>query len=655
MATAPPIAGPLPRDLAAWANPSGRKVRRSADAFLNRALILTRGRREWEAGTLTDEGRARLARALVVYLRDEARAAAELFRDGQLSERQWRDRIAEITGAGSIATTFALQGHRRLNRDDLAELESAIADQVAYLNRFVRQVERGEVPIDGRIVSRSLNYATSPWSAAQVAARSRAARLGFTQERNVLGPAEHCPGCLAEAAKGWQPIGTLVPIGERNCRVGCRCRYEFRGKGARPPAASVTRRPRPAPPPPPTPAVDPSWPPPAGSGADPAVLAARRAWAEARRDRLIADLDDADRRILAGGSRDGREAIADELTRLNGWFNQTKDNPWLIPPGPIRDRVRVYMAGEGGEKLRAIAAVGESLDRLAAEQAEAEAESRRLFGEATAGASPRRRRELRVAIEDADRRAAELGRRYRDALSARNDAAHDVLVVPPAERATLGFGASRRAVSLDVRPDRPSGGLDPVDPTSRADASIRSAREWLELRTRAAGSIPIDTAVGQIRPGDRRRAYATQDGSLVALDREDSADVAAHEFGHILDARLRTGFAGESALARSREFLAARVGDERPRKLADLFPDAGYAADEMGREDEFLAAFREGYPHSVEAARKRAFYAGKDYGPAATEILALGVEELYAHPVQFVRGDPEYAAFVLGILDGSLR
>lgn len=225
----PTLADPTPRDLRGWADPSARKVRTSADALLNRAVILTRTRRDWEAGTLTDEGRARLARALVVYLRDEARAAAELFASGQLTERQWRDRLAEITGAGAVATTFALQGHRRINRDDAEELRSAIEGQFRYLTRFVNQVAVGAVPIDGRIVGRSLLYATSAWSAAQAAARSRAART-WTQERSVLGPADHCPGCLQAAAMGWRPIGTITPIGERDCRVNCRCRWEFRGR-----------------------------------------------------------------------------------------------------------------------------------------------------------------------------------------------------------------------------------------------------------------------------------------------------------------------------------------------------------------------------------------------------------------------------------------
>jgi hypothetical protein len=54
---------------------------------------------------------------------------------------------------------------------------------------------------------------------------------GFEEARSVLHPADHCPGCLVEAEKGWQPIGAMVPIGERDCKGNCRCTVEYRRSG----------------------------------------------------------------------------------------------------------------------------------------------------------------------------------------------------------------------------------------------------------------------------------------------------------------------------------------------------------------------------------------------------------------------------------------
>lgn len=54
------------------------------------------------------------------------------------------------------------------------------------------------------------------------------ANRGYVEERSVLGIADHCDGCLAEAGKGWRPIGTLLPIGGRDCKARCRCHFEYR-------------------------------------------------------------------------------------------------------------------------------------------------------------------------------------------------------------------------------------------------------------------------------------------------------------------------------------------------------------------------------------------------------------------------------------------
>jgi hypothetical protein len=51
---------------------------------------------------------------------------------------------------------------------------------------------------------------------------------GKTEEENQLHPAEHCQSCLDEAARGWVPIGTLIPIGQRDCLGRCRCTISYR-------------------------------------------------------------------------------------------------------------------------------------------------------------------------------------------------------------------------------------------------------------------------------------------------------------------------------------------------------------------------------------------------------------------------------------------
>lgn len=52
--------------------------------------------------------------------------------------------------------------------------------------------------------------------------------------RTILGKCRHCNQCPQEARKGWSDRFTLIPIGERECRFSCCCRYEYSDSLAKP-------------------------------------------------------------------------------------------------------------------------------------------------------------------------------------------------------------------------------------------------------------------------------------------------------------------------------------------------------------------------------------------------------------------------------------
>ena len=83
-----------------------------------------------------------------------------------------------------------------------------------------------------RVVQRCGLYAESGHTTFERARFSMAKAAGATQARNVLGANErHCSGpgsCLAETARGWQPLGALSLPGERLCLVNCWCTMEYR-------------------------------------------------------------------------------------------------------------------------------------------------------------------------------------------------------------------------------------------------------------------------------------------------------------------------------------------------------------------------------------------------------------------------------------------
>lgn len=58
--------------------------------------------------------------------------------------------------------------------------------------------------------------------------RRIAVQNGAELERRVLDArAQHCDCCIEQAGLGWQPVGTLEPIGNCTCDNNCRCHFEY--------------------------------------------------------------------------------------------------------------------------------------------------------------------------------------------------------------------------------------------------------------------------------------------------------------------------------------------------------------------------------------------------------------------------------------------
>lgn len=198
-------------------------------------------------------------------LRDAGRSARlwEAWRERRLDDGQVRRLLDRVVGSAS--TTFRtvtsslangtekLKGWFRTMRQgvtahvfagslavfgpdprpvDLRETEAAVVKQLEYLWGFRDAIREGRQLLTGAEARAEL-YARAVWGEAQNLARKKAHRDGFTQERRVLGVADHCqnsgvPGCLEQAALRWQPIGVLVPISATTCRSRCHCHFEFR-------------------------------------------------------------------------------------------------------------------------------------------------------------------------------------------------------------------------------------------------------------------------------------------------------------------------------------------------------------------------------------------------------------------------------------------
>lgn len=156
------------------------------------------------------------------------RALAEQYREGRISLAEWESSMRGVIKSSHLSSmALARGGWQHMDAAAYGRAGRVIRDQYAYLSRFAAQLASGEAVPDGRMVRRMEMYLQSARTAYHATERQEMALRGLTHERNVLAPADHCPGCLEADAMGWVPIGTLPPVGQRDCLSRCKCSVEY--------------------------------------------------------------------------------------------------------------------------------------------------------------------------------------------------------------------------------------------------------------------------------------------------------------------------------------------------------------------------------------------------------------------------------------------
>lgn len=162
------------------------------------------------------------------------KALTEQFRSRALTLGEWETRMRVELKALHLAAARAAKGGRaQMTAADYGRVGQALRTQYRYLRRFADEVQSGKQLPDGSMASRALLY---PEAARSVSYQSTLARemrrRGYDQERNVLDrEAAHCQGpgsCPDITKRGWQPIGTLPPLGTRPCMVKDKCHVQYR-------------------------------------------------------------------------------------------------------------------------------------------------------------------------------------------------------------------------------------------------------------------------------------------------------------------------------------------------------------------------------------------------------------------------------------------
>jgi hypothetical protein len=181
------------------------------------------------------EGRAvlaeRVAGELGKYLdRGEARYMTEMLQQGGMSMTQWQKQMRQLVKDNHLIAYAAERGGwQNMTQSDYGRVGAIVKYHYGRLDDWAQQLHYGVAPRDGRMLARADLYEEAAYSTYAAMDHRSAALAGLTEEFSDLEQsAQNCQGCIEANAMGWQPFGTIPPIGQRDCGARCRCTWRFR-------------------------------------------------------------------------------------------------------------------------------------------------------------------------------------------------------------------------------------------------------------------------------------------------------------------------------------------------------------------------------------------------------------------------------------------
>jgi hypothetical protein len=194
-----------------------------------------------QAGRFTDaSGRfisdARV-RAVVDAVADQASermaAASQALLEGRSSLAAWQmDMMTTIKQAHVATGVIAHGGEQQMTQARWGALGPTIREQYQFLANFAEQIASGDQPLNGMLTARARQYGQASRVTFERTRGADQQMRGYQSCRNVLHSGESCSQCRSESARGWVPVGSLVPVGSRICRSNCRCSVSYRREAA---------------------------------------------------------------------------------------------------------------------------------------------------------------------------------------------------------------------------------------------------------------------------------------------------------------------------------------------------------------------------------------------------------------------------------------
>jgi hypothetical protein len=165
----------------------------------------------------------------VAPVRDAMARLTHAWLAGALPVEEWQrsmQRQIQLLHCAAIAT--ACGGFGQMRDAHWAYVDGVVRGHYRLLDRLATAGAADDRPADDALLARAVVHADAARASYENTRVWLAARAGATEERRVRHRDDTCPTCLAEAARGWQPIGTAPLLTDSECLTGCRCRKETR-------------------------------------------------------------------------------------------------------------------------------------------------------------------------------------------------------------------------------------------------------------------------------------------------------------------------------------------------------------------------------------------------------------------------------------------
>lgn len=170
--------------------------------------------------------------------------------------------------------------------------------------------------------------------------------------------------------------------------------------------------------------------------------------------------------------------------------------------------------------------------------------------------------------------------------------------------------------------------IDTVEQSKFKGNRRDAIREGVEEARKMIGTGTVDGKTAYLKAGGRGRSRCA--GNTCFLTTSARQSVTIHEMGHWLehnDAKVRQ---------KATQFLLSRTEGQKAIPLRKLVPKSGYDKYEIAIPDKFTDP-----------------YMGKIYGHGSTEIVSMGMQEMWNNPAEFAAADPEYFDFMYNLLRGQ--